>query len=116
MSREDISTLPPPMGFPQEEIYESSVHVSYYTCTIGPWLIFVFCPGGVAEDVWVIERTVNDPSRSHATQFFGHTQNSNASSWNLVDRDPLMLMAIIRDVTSESNTRDDTCPQLHPPP
>lgn len=99
----DDLTLPPLMGFPQEEYYNPSSYVPFYTCLIGPFRIFIYCPGGIVAEGWVIERKANDPALPVVDQFFDYTGNSAGTLFDMHVPDPLACMAIIQQVTSESN-------------
>jgi hypothetical protein len=96
-----IEGLPPLMGFSFEKHYDGAeFSVPYYTCLIGPFRIFAYCPSGMAGKGWIIERKVEVVSMTPQQQFFGGVS---PDRYEFEHNDPLMLMAIIRDITSESN-------------
>lgn len=101
--------LPPSMGFQHEEYYNGNWCVPYYTCLVGPFRIYVYHPGGLSAEGWVIERKVDDPKKTHASQFFGVdvVAEPKAMVFHMPIIDPLACMAIINDITSESNNDAD---------
>lgn len=105
----DDLTLPPLMGFPQEHYHDTSWCVAFYTCLIGPFRIFVYHPGGIQAEGWVIEHKVNDPAIAVEKQFFDYGGTSKCINYHMPHPDPLACMSIIQKVTSESN-EDDNAP------
>jgi hypothetical protein len=105
--------LPPLMGFPQEKWDDPSSMVPFYTCVIGPFRIYVYCPGGAKVEGWCIERKVNDVKASAGGQFFTY----GSETGNIVHMpypDTLALMCVIRELTSESNAPESSEDATHP--
>lgn len=103
-SEEKLSLLPPSMGFPMEEWCDGgTVYVAYYTCVIGPFRVFVYVPGGLPDVNWYVERKVNNTRKAHTEQFFNSHGHRNSVVFDTNCQDPLTVMAIIRELTSESN-------------
>jgi hypothetical protein len=96
-----VEGLPPLMGFPSEEYHDGAkISVPYYTCLIGPFRVFVYCPSGIADKGWLVERKVDLPTLVPQRQFF---DSHHLDRYEIIHSDPIMLMAIIWEITSESN-------------
>lgn len=102
------TNLPPFMGFQQEAYEDGGTFTAFYTCVIGPFRVFVYCPGGLPDDGWVVERKVNEPTRPAATQFFSWSDRTgdNRTTMQTNTRDPIAIMAAIQHLTSESNEQE----------
>jgi hypothetical protein len=90
----DDLTLPPLMGFPQEELLNPPHNCDFYTCVIEPFRVFVWGAIGT----WLVQVGVNHPAMDIVKQF-----RDTMTDHHRILREPIALMCVIRELTSESN-------------
>lgn len=93
----------PMMGFPEEKYVCSTIHVSYYTCVLGGHKVFAYAPSGFGRDgkeIVYIELAPPD------AKFLLLENGMNRRQVYKAPKDPLILHALIRDVTSKGSDKD----------